>query len=446
MTALAAHPLRAQNDAPAESSDDSQPADETKTPPEPAERGVKSPTEIPAVFKIDKELITEAEVKDFKRREFEYKTALRNGSNTNADRELIAEGIRVRVYSLTLRSNITAHEEGAKIVEMLRREILEAGRLLDPTAARSFREFVLKQLMDRCVELLDNHFYPRLQAVVLLANMNIVEPDPFGGSAGQAYTPALEPLMKALDEPGQLEAIKIVAVTGLTQINLRGATPPEPNQRIRMARSMIRELANPNTHEWYQERLLEGLGAIDQVVDLEGKPFIVTAIESTLNDRKRKWTVRAAAAKALGRAQLTPDMKIPVFVIDVVNLAREMAEAVNSEGAEKSPYWNKCFCDVYYAFRPADSAEVARGAGLIKKLDQAGMSKYETVVMEGYKQYLPLMNHAVFTARVTDFPEEMITPVREWLQTNAPADYNLSPDRTPTTTKQVNDTTRERSG
>ena len=402
----------------------------------------KAATEAPNVFQINNPKITEAEIKEFKTNEFKFKIALQRG---DLDRELIQQGIRTRVYSLTLLKGASPKEkeDGAKIVESLRREIYGAGLTLPEAGKRSFREFVLQEVTNRCAELLDNHFYPRLQAVVLLSSLNLIEPEPgAAATAAVGYTPVLDHLQKVLDEPGQLEPIKVVAVNGMTRINLTGSTPPSPNQRIRMAHSLIRELNNPQAHEWYQWRLVECLGSIDQVTDLNGQPFIVNTIQKTLNDRSRPWTVRSAAAKALGRAQLTPDMKVNVFVFEIVNLAKEAAEAVNAENAPKSPYWSHCFWDIYCAFKPEDSAEVARGVGLTKKIERQGMKVFDKTVTEGYKQILPLMNHAISSDIVNNFPDELMTPVRDWLQTNTPPNYK-KPEAAP---KQAADETRRNPG
>lgn len=393
--------------------------------PEPATNGVS------ALLKIDKPLIEEEKVKEFKKKDFDFANTLQRGDLSAASRELVSEGIRTRVYSLTLRSNLTDREVGAKIVEQFRREILQAGMLKDPAGARAFREFVMQELVARCSELLDNHLFARFQAVVLLANANLVEPNPQNpGAPGQAFTPAFEPLLKVLNDPNQPDALKIQATVGLTNINLRGSTPPSPNQRVQAGQAFIRELARQNTHEWYQVRLLEGLSSIDQVLDLAGKPFISDAIDATVKDANRKWPVRCAAAKALGRTQLTPDMKVNLFVIDILNLARDAADAMNAEES-KSAFWTGCFWDIYFAFRSFDGT-----AGLTEKVKRAGMQKFEKIVKEGFEQYMPLMNHVIATEQVSNFPDEMLNPFREWLQTNTPADYQPKVD-TGNGTKQV---------
>ncbi|MGE3313749.1 MAG: hypothetical protein AB7O26_01450 [Planctomycetaceae bacterium] len=426
--------------APAES-----PADPPTTDP-PAAAETPETTESPAatldsgldpLFKIEKELIDEATVKEFRKKENDFRIALQAGELSNTARQLITEGIRVRVYSLTLKSNLTDKESSKKIVEGFRRELLDAGTL-NPAGSRAFREFVLQELVNRCKEpdILNNHFFVRLQALILLSNTNLVEPNPSSpGVPGQAFTPALDPLLAFIDDPAQPYVLKIVATVGLMNINLRGSNQPTPNQRISMGRSLIRELAQPNTHEWYQVRLLETLASIDQILDLEGKPFIVNAVDATLKDPNRKWVVRCAAAKALGRVQLTAEMRVDLYVIDVLNLAREAAEALNKE-SQKSPYWSACFWDIYYAFQPVDSSELSRNPGLRKKVTLPRMDKFQKLVDEGYKQYIPLFNHVIAATPPQNIPEDMLNPFREWLQANTPADYQPHGDQA-NGTKQV---------
>jgi hypothetical protein len=46
-------------------------------------------------------------------------------------------------------------------------------------------------------------------------------------------------------------------------------------------------------------------------------------------------------------------------------------------------------------------------------------------VNEGYKQYLPLINHALSENAIVGFPPALIAPVKTWLQTNAAPDYPI---------------------
>ncbi len=408
------------------------------TPPKASPPGDSKALEgLPEVFKINKPpLITPEELKEFNTpRQNEYRNNNRNGK---IDRDLIRQAVRARVFSLTMLKAETDAEkaEGHKIVETFRREIYECGNTATAADKKAIREVLLKEVVDRCKDILDNHlhFYPRMQAVILLGNLNLLEGE--GAIRDEAYLPAIEPLLQALDEPGQIDPIKLRAVVGLIRINLHVPNPPSPQLRIHMGESMIRELGNAGAHEWYQARLLEGLGSIDQVNDLQGKPFIITAIQGVLRDKGRPWIARAAAAKALGRAQLTPEMDVDLFAVDIVNLALEMTAAFNGQNGKKSYFWSRCFWDLYCAFKPdMEESKAGRNVGLLNKITRPGMGKFNKV-KEAYDQCRPLVEHAL-ASKEANFPKELLTPVQNWLQSNAPADYFKQ-----VPTKQASDGTR----
>ena len=227
---------------------------------------------------------------------------------------------------------------------------------------------MLREIVADCRRLSDNQFYARLNAAILLGNAYVVAEVPADRIAAEFYTPAFEALLEVLEKPGQPEAIKLVAVNGLRNAAVHSNPPLEPSQRIRLANKLRDELAKTDTNEWYQERICETLGSLDQILDLDGKPFIVHALAKALFDRTRPLCARAAAARALGRDQLPPDIDLNVVAYGIADLARQIAETRN-EGKKQVRRW--CIIKVLLAFVPRDSAErrARRLAGTGRRAD-----------------------------------------------------------------------------
>jgi len=389
------------------------------------------PEDAPAIMKIVDEKISAAEVtRFFKSKDYrKYRSALRGGDLNAAARGLIQKGIRVRILQMSLKSErLNLYD----LRQKLTRDIRDAGRQQsDPVAVRQFREFVLGEVTKNCQLLLNNALPVRINAAIVLAHLDVVPPNPSKHILPVAYAPVANVLVGIIADKKQHEAVKIWAAKGLWRVARFG--DPRIKMRLSMAAAIIAELNNPKANAWYQMRLVEALGAINQPLNRAGRPFIVEKLLQVLLDAQRSWTVRSAAAKALGRASLDRQTNVSVLATEVVNLGRKMADAYNR--APRAPYWKQCYLDLYLAFHYFNDIEKKHGDGLLTKVQQAPLAaRHKNFVTSAYRQLLPLVNHVLSRGdRPTPIPRAILTPVSGWLKTNSKGTLQVHPGLPPIT-------------
>lgn len=390
------------------------------------------PEDAPAIMTIVDEKITAEEVTRFlKSKEYrKYRSALRSGDLNPTTRELIEKGIRVRVLRMSLKSErLNLYKRRLELT----RDVRDAGRQQSDTAvARQFREFVLGEVTKNCRLLLNNALHVRVNAAIVLAHLDVIPPNPTKHILPVAYAAVADTLVSAISDKKQHEAVKIWATRGLWRVARFGE--PRIKMRLSMSSALIAELNNSKAHPWYQARLVEALGAIDQPLNRAGKPFIVRTLLQVLLDSHRPWTVRSAAAKALGRASLDRQTNVSVLATEVVNLGRKMADAYNR--APRAPYWKQCYLDLYLAFHYFNDLEKKHGDGLLEKVAQAPLAaRHKNFVTGAYQQLLPMVNH-VLNRDGTPIPRTILTPVSGWLKTNSKGTLQVHPGLPPITNTQ----------
>jgi hypothetical protein len=335
----------------------------------------------------------------------------------------------------------------------IQQDIATAGRSkgVAPKQLLEFRYFMCDEVTQRATELLENNFQARLNAVIVLAQLNLIEDNSLTQDIleEQAYVKAAIPLLEVLSTPTgggldqQLEAVKIQAAIGLGRINLLG--PPADlniniqNQNLRnlIAKTLIAELKKPGTHPWYQKRLVDALGSVDMINDvLTGVPIIVKQLSEVLADRERQFSVRARAARALGRCQLPPGLNTEKLVFQILLLEHEMAVAYQKDPDDY--HWLDCFQDVYLAFHPEGILDIQQhGSKRPPGLNQKNLGN---AVREAYQQMLPVASAVANQpgwvvpkegeerAKNNKIPPAMISSLGKWLQDHQPASHKLTPN------------------
>jgi hypothetical protein len=388
--------------------------------------------EPPSIFSISKPLTTDDAWKTWShgKGRGEYNGRVHAGELDHDAQQIISNGIRQQVDALTLP---TQRDKLHQIVAEILRSAHAAADSKDPGVQRAFRESMFREIVAECRKLEDNQFHVRLSAAILLGNLFTVNENMANRTPPEFYTEAYDALLSVLGQPGQPEAIKVVAVNGLRNLALYGNPPLEPSRKIRLAKRLRDELDKPNTCEWYQERLCEALGSIDQIFDLDGKPFIVHGLAKVLFDHDRPLCARAAAARALGRAQLPPTIDLNVVAYGIADLSRQIGEARN-ERKKHVRRW--CIDDVLLAFKPKDSLEKARRAGLLDRVEEPTFQKYKESIKEVYSLVRPMIVQEHREANAA-FPPEVLAHIAEWLKSHTPAQLRIDPGLPPIATTQV---------
>ncbi len=418
---------------------------------QPGEKGLPTsllqPHEIPPEMEISKELLTEGEELDFKKKggERAFDNALKATNPNEEEKKALEAAAKWWAYRLTMKKYREEERKEEKPgpaaknappkerLPDLRKKLLGDIRkpaVLSPAA----REWFLKALTDRLAELLDNHLLVRLNAVWLLGQLQSdngipnknppVEPTPYVG----AYTL----LLTVIKDDKQHLAVKIAAVRGLSRI-CRGALPDANDKRRgEIAMVLAAELAKKETHWWYQMALAEALGAAGVTYDPNNKmnPVVLQVLAEALADKKRHWQVRTEAARAIGRLPLDANLNIAPVAYEIVHLGLQMSQGYNANA--KRDAWNNYFLILYFAFKPEKAdAKVAGGKRKPGLLEALPNSKE---VKDAYEQIVLMASH-VLNENGKPFPLAQMKAFEEWMKGHLPTNGRITAGAPPIITQ-----------
>lgn len=373
------------------------------------------PKEKDPLFDLDMPIALPDELVRLKNEDVKFQPVLNKALSDEASKTVIRNGIRYRLAQMCQAENFKT-ENLHKLYDMrvkLRSYLNNAGSAakdLKPNDLRNFRLFVMQEFVKQATPLLENNLYVRVQIVFLMGELELVQENTQKAVSVEAFTPVLDPLVKAILDPKQPESVKLVAVNALARVLKIGT--PNVNERTRIAEAMIAELAKPNTHWWYQMRLAGALGTA--VLDQGKQPIVVTALKGVVNDPKREWSVRTEAAMALGRVPLTPASDPSSVVRAIAELTLQLAKAAQQKPGDLK--WKTEFWKVYLAFRPLNEkdkdAAKKEKAGLLNNVLAAGVAK------PPYDLIVPMVSAMRNGERLT---AAQIAALEAWVKDNTPA-------------------------
>ena len=360
----------------------------------------------------------------------DYTNRIHNGDLDNASMQAIRNGIKMQIYAMTLP---TQRDNLGILVAGLLRSVHGAADSKDPATQKSVKQAMMKEIIKYCHEIAGNQFYVRLNAAIMLGNLFIVPETPANRGAAEFFPDAFEPLLEILERPGQPEGVKLAAINGLRNAALFSNPPMTPTKKIQLASKLCEELEKTDTSEWYQERICETLGSLDQILDLDGRPFIVHALAKTLFDHNRPLCARASAAKALGRAPLPITIDLNVVAYGIADLSRQIVDARNDRKKHISRW---CIANIFLAFRPKDANEKARRAGLLDRVEEPSFQKYKQSIKEVYSLVRPMV---VQELKESDsaFAPEIGEHLADWVKNHTPSQMRVAPGLPLITTTQV---------
>ena len=386
--------------------------------------GFQPPDVIPEIFRIEKPLLTDTEERQLARDYTKYRKAAQQGVLTQATEKLITNGARWRLYKMTMKEN---REKLAELREEILRDVRFASKAAG--APEDARKFLLGELTRLAPDLFDGNYYVRLNAVQLLGQLDEKDANLSRKIPRTAFTPAATPLLKFVQDPKQPEEIKVIAVKGLSRISRIGK--PSLTVRQEMARTLVDQLKNPDTHYWYQQWLAEALADVGVVHSVDRKPFVVQILGEVMKDGTRDWRARTAAAKALGRLPLDASIPIDLIVYAVADLSNRLALAYN-KNPRLLQVWKYCFIDIYLAFHHEDDEERNEKAGFNNQFPN------NRQVNDTYQLVVPLVA-AVLNQNPGDakpIPNAQLQPLQNWLKDNVPSRMSITPNQPPILSKQ----------
>lgn len=346
------------------------------------------------VMQINRPLLTEEQLETLKKKyDSKFSSLLNRTTWTDAaSKEAIRGGLQYRLAQFTILEN---RDKWLGFRSALMRDISKMGLLApNPQATIDARRFLLTEVVQECQKLLDNNFWARVHAVFILSELNLTEEDTKKNLKLEAFLPAIEPLVKVLEDPAQPEAVKILAVRGVVRLLSNSSPPVKVKQAV--AAALVAQLSNEKAHPWYQKRLAYAMSTVDIAVDLNGKPILVTTLQKVVADPKRDWITRAEACRSLGRVAYDPSVDTKGVLSTIASFAAEAATA--AQAAARDPHWKAVFGRLYLTFREQDAEDrdvERKGPGGLLNRTQFNQSSVKQV-------YQPVVD--VFNALIAGNP------------------------------------------
>ncbi len=405
---------------------------------------------IPPEMEITKELLTEGDETEFRRKggEQAFQNALKSANLTDDEKKALDAAAKNWAYKFTLKKY---REEETPLKKEPKGELPKAAPPAGPkerlpdlrksllNSIRTYaktpvaREYFLKSLTDRLAEILDNHFLVRLNAVLLLGQLQSDNGNPQKGIEPTPYVGAYPVLLKVVKDEKQHVVIKIHAVHGLTRICRGGLVDPNDKRRSEIAMALVPELAKKTTHWWYQMVLAESLGAAGVTYDPNNKqsPVILQALAEAMADKNRHWQVRTEAARAIGYLPLDGNLNFAPVAYEMVDLGYQMSLAYNAKPTREA--WNNYFLNLYLGFKsPSATAKVAGGKRKPGLLEALPNSKE---VKESYEQVVLMASHVMNSAG-KQFSADQLKAITGWQQSHLPTNDRIAPGLPPIAPKE----------
>jgi hypothetical protein len=204
-------------------------------------------------------------------------------------------------------------------------------------------DFIVNLLLTNAKQLVEANYAPptRINAIVLIAELN--EGDKGQGAAGfpVPYAPALPYLREKLNDPNQIDGVRLVALAGIhrhVESQWWQSTPLDAALNDGLQREMLSIVTateppanrSPDAHTWFRGRAADVLGSLNGWAPTSAS---FAALSDILADTNASISLRCRAAYALGRFDYTKLQAIdPVDLPTLTgNIGGLLADACKTE-------------------------------------------------------------------------------------------------------------------
>ncbi len=347
-----------------------------------------------------------------------FRKAMSKGSLSQADINVIKEFARVQVLQMSL-------EEKRKSLPDIRRSIKQS--FLRPSQAAS--ELLLSELTKQCEKLLNCPLPVRLNAVLLIGELNQTQANLAKNLPAVPYEGKTEVLLSVIKDPKQHQAVKIAAVNGIYRVCKDSGL--KVSLRKKVGQVVVAELKNPEADAWYKRVCIATLGVVDDLYDARRKPYIIQTLCEILIDNQQPWLVRATAANALGRAKMDGQTNLPLINHEIARFTYDLGVQFNRK--PRQYYWKICVFQTYTAYRKRDQQDEA----LLDRVKSGPLSKHRSDVEKTYKQILPIIN-AIYSSpkplpktKIPPVPKAQLQALKDFIEKNRPSSYSVAPGSPP---------------
>lgn len=360
------------------------------------------------------ELVTSDEVDSLRKLAPNYYKAISKTSLSQSEVQTIKDFARIQVLQMSLESK---KRELPDIRKKIKRDFTRA--------KQPGTDLLLSEITAQCQKLLKHSMPVRLNAVMLLSELNQSQGNIGKKESAVPYEGKADTLLAILKDPGQSQAVKVIAVRGLDRLCKDASLKVDLRKKI--ALSLIGEIKKANIEPWYKLVCVETLGAVDDLYDTQRKPYIIQALCEVLIDNKQPWLVRAEAAHSLGRTKMDSSINVALINYEVARFAYDLSLQFNRN--TKLYYWKKSFFQVYTTYRKVTQRDTA----FLDRVTKAPLTKHKTNVEAAYKVILPVVNEVVGqpSPQTIKISKTALENLKDFIDKNPPANLSVAPGLKP---------------
>ena len=225
----------------------------------------------------------------------------------DADKALLDKVVKYQVYSLT-DPNLSTTE--------LRKNATEVGRMLDnlPSSSSEFQSLYRETAVQYLRELLTNHLFYRINAMILLAKVKDER------LISDLFVPLIE-------DPEQPEGVKLWAVKAIGALGPQHVKVDLETKAVGALLSLLNH--NNPVHPFTRAQIVQSLGAIGRVshITIQKDAAVAVQLLQVVRNPSLRRADRSLAVVALGELQIPPDLDYN-FQLVAYEIGQFIAEAV----------------------------------------------------------------------------------------------------------------------
>ncbi len=331
---------------------------------------------------------------------------------SDAKFEILKAGLKAEFYRATDPKLKTDQQALRSLRNHLQNRVLGSAGIGIPSqgAKEEFRRLVCTEALVILKDLLKNNLDARALAVVLLPELQPVDPTDLDDPRRQILDGSAFTLASILTDEDQPDTIKLIAAysagTYLDRVN------PGGNVEMRLTEALTSELESWMPADGYQLQLLETLAKVQtprEVAGVQRRAIAFDALASVMQDKRRSYLIRCRAAGALGTVGYDAQIRFEPLAWKVVQVAAEIGSAHNDE--PEYPHWRKCGEQLFLSFHQRQGPGENSTEGMLNRASQSQL------VQDAYGKVLPLAAGLILNQNINP---ELITEATEWAGANVP--------------------------
>lgn len=286
-----------------------------------------------------------------------------------------------------------------------------------------------KVLLAKLPPLLKNNFYARIEAIILLSNIENVD--------------ALKVFTAVLSDREQTRWVQLRAMKGISTVAGFGARDLPAKPAVEAAKAIVGLLGGDLAMPWpAQVRALEALGSLRLAKDptQAQKLEFATVIMGFLANEEARPEVRATAAWAMGMIRIdgaVTKFNYPLVAYYVGGLAADLGEQANRSFDKSRGMTELCTSLLLYKLHGAfEGTPEARDSGLLHGVaGNAALAQAKPFLKQADDHIAPVARAALGVLRVTPGQvsaqrkelSQSVASLRQFLEKNTPTNTQLIP-------------------